>query len=117
MANPLACRVASASIDLLRRTPWRRRVAEIEEGLREGLAPCAELPSVAEVRVLGAIGVVEMKEPVDLRRLTPAFVAEGVWLRPFGRLVYTMPPYVIGPEDLAGLTAAVRRVLAREASR
>jgi adenosylmethionine-8-amino-7-oxononanoate aminotransferase len=111
MANPLACAVATASIDLLCESDWQGRVRAIERQLREELAPCAALATVREVRVLGAIGVVEMHEPVDLRVLTPRFVEAGIWLRPFGRLVYTMPPYVIAPADLSVLTGALRRVL------
>ncbi|HHB13135.1 MAG TPA: adenosylmethionine--8-amino-7-oxononanoate transaminase [Chromatiales bacterium] len=111
MANPLACRVACASIDLLLQQPWRERVLRIESGLKSGLAPCADLPGVEDVRVLGAIGVVELREPVDLRVLVPRLVERGVWLRPFGRLVYTMPPYVIGDAELDRLTAAVTDVL------
>jgi adenosylmethionine-8-amino-7-oxononanoate aminotransferase len=113
MANPLACAVALASIDLLLSSPWQARVAGIEQGLRRGLAPCAALPHVADVRVLGAIGVVELKAPVDMRRVQPMFVEQGVWVRPFGRLVYLMPPFVIGEEDLAVLTRALCAVVGR----
>ena len=111
MANPLACAVANASVSLLLDSPWQERVQAIQRGLEEGLAPCADLPGVAEVRVLGAIGVVEMEEPVAMDRVQPALVEAGVWVRPFGRLVYLMPPYVIGPEDLDFLCRAVHRVL------
>ena len=111
MANPLACAAATASIDLLLEGDWQTRVRGIQQQLRVELAPCAALPAVREVRVLGAIGVVEMHDPVDLRRLTPRFVEAGIWLRPFGRLVYMMPPYVIEPAELSALTDAVRRVL------
>jgi adenosylmethionine-8-amino-7-oxononanoate aminotransferase len=111
MANPLACAVSLASIDLLLDSPWREKVAAIERGLRAGLAPCAELDHVAEVRVLGAIGVVELTHPVDMRRVQPLFVEQGVWVRPFGRLVYLMPPFVIEAADLAALTAAVCTVV------
>ncbi|MBF0255949.1 MAG: adenosylmethionine--8-amino-7-oxononanoate transaminase [Gammaproteobacteria bacterium] len=112
MANPLACAVANASIDLLLESPWQQRVARIQEGLQQGLAPCAELDGVAEVRVLGGIGVVEMKQAVNMRRIQPAFVEAGVWVRPFGKLVYLMPPLVMDEADLAQLTAAVCRVVA-----
>lgn len=111
MANPLACTVAVASIDLLCESDWQDRVWAIERQLCAELAACAKLPGVRDVRVLGAIGVVEMRDPVDLRRLTPRFVEAGIWLRPFGRLVYMMPPYVISPAELSALTDAVRRVL------
>lgn len=111
MANPLACAVAVASVDLLLEHDWQARVRGIEQQLRAELAPCAALAAVREVRVLGAIGVVEMHDPVNLRRLTPRFVEAGVWLRPFGRMVYTMPAYAIEPADLSVVTSAVRRVL------
>lgn len=111
MANPLACAVAAASIDLLLAYDWQARVRSIESQMRTELAPCAALATVREVRVLGAIGIVEMHAPVDLRALTARFVEAGVWLRPFGRLVYMMPPYVIDPADLSVLTGAVRHVL------
>jgi adenosylmethionine-8-amino-7-oxononanoate aminotransferase len=112
MANPLACAAALCSIRLLLESPWQERIAALEQGLRDGLAPCATLPQVREVRVLGAIGVVEMIAPIDLREMQPRFVQAGVWVRPFGRLVYLMPPYIIGRDDLATLTAAVCRVVA-----
>ena len=111
MANPLACAVANESIALLFENDWQAQVRRIEQGLRSGLAPCADLPSVADVRVLGAIGVVELEQPVDMARIQPAFVEAGVWVRPFGRLVYLMPPYVIDDEDLARLCRAVFQVL------
>jgi adenosylmethionine-8-amino-7-oxononanoate aminotransferase len=113
MANPLACAVSLASIELLLDSPWQDRVTTIEQGLREGLAGCAAMEHVAEVRVLGAIGVVELIKPVDMRRVQPLFVEQGVWIRPFGRLVYVMPPFVIEQDDLALLTRAVRRVVGR----
>jgi adenosylmethionine-8-amino-7-oxononanoate aminotransferase len=112
MANPLACAAAGASLDLLETEPWRDRVRAIERQLREELEPCRRLPGVADVRVLGAIGVVELAEPVEMQTVQPAFVDHGVWIRPFGRLVYTMPPFTIGPEDLGRITAAIGAVLA-----
>ncbi len=107
MANPLACSVACASIDLLLGGDWAAQVGRIEAGLREGLSPGRALRAVADVRVLGAIGVVELRRPVDLRAVTPRLVARGVWLRPFGRLLYTMPPYVIEAAELERLTHAM----------
>jgi len=111
MANPLACAVAVASIDLLRDSDWQVRVQDMDRQMRVELAPCATLATVREVRVLGAIGVVEMHEPLDLHVWTPRFIEAGIWLRPFGRLVYMMPPYVMNSADLSILTGALRRVL------
>ncbi|HEY7830986.1 MAG TPA: adenosylmethionine--8-amino-7-oxononanoate transaminase [Solirubrobacteraceae bacterium] len=107
MANPLACAVALASLDLLQREGWREQVARIELGLRRGLAPARDLPGVADVRVLGGIGVVQLDHEVDVGAVTVAAVECGVWLRPFRDLIYTMPPYVIGDEDLARVAGAV----------
>ncbi len=107
MANPLACAVALASLDLLATGEWRAQVARIEEGLRRGLQPARDLPGVADVRVLGAIGVVQLDREVDIPAATAAAVERGVWLRPFGDLVYTMPPYVTEDDDLATVTDAV----------
>lgn len=106
MGNPLACAVALASLRLLEEEDWRTRVQTLEKGLRQGLAPCADLPGVADVRVLGGIGVVETTEPVPVARLQAFFVEHGVWIRPFGRLIYLMPPYVTPTEDLARLCEA-----------
>jgi adenosylmethionine---8-amino-7-oxononanoate aminotransferase len=107
MANPLACSVALASLDLLADGGWCARVAAIEEGLRLGLDPARELSGVADVRVLGAIGVVQMRQEVDIAAVTAVAVERGVWLRPFRDLIYTMPPYVIAKNDLASVTTAV----------
>jgi adenosylmethionine-8-amino-7-oxononanoate aminotransferase len=112
MANPLACAVALASIELLTERDWRAEVARIEAGLRGGLAPAAELPGVREVRVQGAIGVVQLAHPVDVAAATTAAVERGVWLRPFRDLVYTMPPYTIDDADLAHVCAALRAAAA-----
>ncbi|MFF9286299.1 adenosylmethionine--8-amino-7-oxononanoate transaminase [Streptomyces griseosporeus] len=107
MGNPLAASVACASIGLLLAQDWRGEVERIESGLRAGLAEAASLPGVKDVRVLGAIGVVQLDHPVDMRAATRAAVREGVWLRPFRDLVYTMPPYVTGDEDVARIARAV----------
>jgi adenosylmethionine---8-amino-7-oxononanoate aminotransferase len=107
MANPLACSVALASLDLLADGAWRASVQRIERGLREGLAPARELPGVSDVRVLGAIGVVQMDGEVDIAAATAAALERGVWLRPFRDLVYAMPPYVIEDADLATLGEAL----------
>ncbi|TDW87771.1 adenosylmethionine-8-amino-7-oxononanoate aminotransferase [Kribbella pratensis] len=107
MANPLACSVALASIDLLLSQDWASRVAAISAGLSAGLAPAAELPAVKDVRVLGAVGVVQLGGPVDLPRLTEAALRRGVWVRPFRDLVYTMPPYVCTDADIATIGAAI----------
>jgi adenosylmethionine-8-amino-7-oxononanoate aminotransferase len=107
MANPLACSVALASIELLEERNWRAEVARIEAGLRAGLAPAAALPGVDDIRVHGAIGVVQLTREVDVADATAAAVERGVWLRPFRNLVYAMPPYVIGDEDLASVADAI----------
>ncbi len=111
MANPLACAVANASIDLLLSSNWSARVAAIESQLKQELEPCRGSDKVEDVRVLGAIGVVELKAPIDLATATAQFVRRGVWVRPFGRLVYAMPPYVIGHDDLSRVTGAVVEVV------
>jgi adenosylmethionine---8-amino-7-oxononanoate aminotransferase len=107
MANPLACALANASIDLLLGQPWAENIARIETELRAGLAACRGARTVADVRVLGAIGVVEMKEPVDVAAAQQHFVAQGVWIRPFAKLVYVMPPYIATSAELAQLCAAM----------
>ncbi|MFD5511493.1 adenosylmethionine--8-amino-7-oxononanoate transaminase [Streptomyces sp. NPDC059761] len=107
MGNPLATAVALASIDLLLGQDWQREVKRIEAGLLEGLAPARELPGVRDVRVLGAIGVVQLTHEVDVAAATRAAVREGVWVRPFRDLVYVMPPFVTGDADLARICRAV----------
>ncbi|MFK0253613.1 adenosylmethionine--8-amino-7-oxononanoate transaminase [Streptomyces sp. NPDC090445] len=107
MGNPLATAVALASVELLLGQDWQREVKRIEAGLLEGLAPARELPGVRDVRVLGAIGVVQLDHEVDMAAATAAAVREGVWLRPFRDLVYTMPPFVTGDADVARICRAV----------
>ncbi|MFD4630972.1 adenosylmethionine--8-amino-7-oxononanoate transaminase [Streptomyces sp. NPDC058284] len=107
MGNPLAAAVAGASIDLLLGQDWQTEVKRVESGLRDGLAEAAGLPSVREVRVLGAIGVVQLDHPVDMAAATRAAVREGVWVRPFRDLIYTMPPFVTGDDDVARIARAV----------
>ncbi|MFI0221999.1 adenosylmethionine--8-amino-7-oxononanoate transaminase [Streptomyces lydicus] len=107
MGNPLAAAVADASIGLLLSQDWAREVRRIESGLTEALAPAGELPGVRDVRVLGAIGVIQLDHPVDLAAATRAALREGVWLRPFRDLIYTMPPYITGDDDVARIGAAV----------
>jgi adenosylmethionine---8-amino-7-oxononanoate aminotransferase len=116
MANPLACHVACASLGLLLESDWQRQVLRIGRLLEQGLGPCRDLAGVQNVRVLGAIGVVEMKEVVAMAKMQAAFVERGVWVRPFGRLVYVMPPYCMVDEDLHSLTTAMVEVLALEGS-
>jgi adenosylmethionine-8-amino-7-oxononanoate aminotransferase len=114
MANALACAVSVASVELLIGQDWRGVVADIEAGLKAGLAPAAALPGVADVRVLGAIGVIEMEQPVDMRVATQTALEHGLWLRPFRNLVYAMPPFVCTPDEVAQIGAgmvAVTRAL------
>lgn len=110
MANPLACAVAKASAELLLNYDWQADVKRIESGLRTGLLPCADAPKVAAVRVLGAVGAVEMCETPDRERVRKTCLEMGVWLRPFGKVLYLMPPFIISDHELETLTAAVRRL-------
>jgi adenosylmethionine-8-amino-7-oxononanoate aminotransferase len=116
MANPLACAAANASLDLFEREPRLAQVAAIETQLRSELEPCRALDGIADVRVKGAIGAVEMAGPVALDAMRRRFAELGVWVRPFGRVVYLMPPFVVGSSDLSVLTSAVRQVLAERAA-
>ena len=111
MANPLACSVALASLQLLQREPTLERVARIEAQLKQELAPASAFAGVTEVRVLGTIGVIELDEPVDMAFMQRRFVELGIWVRPFGRLCYIMPPYIIQPDDLSRLTAGLLTVV------
>lgn len=111
MANPLACAVACSSLRLLISSPWQENIERIERQLRIGLLPCLKMEGVFDVRVLGGIGVVELTNGVDMAIIQERFVERGVWIRPFGKLVYVMPPYIIDDHDLGLLTSAIRDVL------
>jgi adenosylmethionine-8-amino-7-oxononanoate aminotransferase len=112
MANPLACRVGVESIDLLLESPWQERVSNIELQLKKELEACRNLSVVEDVRCIGAIGVVETTIPVEMPWMQEQFVENGVWIRPFGKLVYIMPPYIIESDELSQLTGAIFKVLA-----
>jgi len=116
MANALACAAANASLDLFESEPRLAQVAAIEAQLREELAPCRELAGVADVRIKGAIGAVELTGKIDLDALRRRFAELGVWVRPFGKVVYLMPPFIIAADDLTTLTSAVRGVLTERAT-
>ncbi|PIE74207.1 MAG: adenosylmethionine--8-amino-7-oxononanoate transaminase [Deltaproteobacteria bacterium] len=107
MGNPLACAVAKTAIDSLRHADWQSNVQNIEQWLTEGLMPCRELATVADVRVLGAIGVVEMSEAVDMQSVQAHFIRQGVWLRPFGKLIYTMPHFNFDKADIEKICGAI----------
>ena len=107
MANPLACTAALTSLKILLESPWQSEISRIEKQLVAGLEPCQALDVVEDVRVLGAIGVVELVNPVDMATVQSLFVEAGVWIRPFGKLVYLMPPFIIQNDDLEKLTTSI----------
>lgn len=111
MGNPLACAVANASLNILKRNEWQQQVANIEAIFKQQLLPLKTHPRVHNVRVLGAIGVVEATENVDMAEIQKRFVELGVWIRPFGKLIYVMPPFVIDIEQLTLLLKAISTVL------
>lgn len=111
MANPLACAAANASIKLLLESDWQAKILQIENWLSKSLEKCSTLDTVKDVRILGAIGVVECHENVDMRNIQPAFVEKGVWIRPFGKLVYLMPPYIINKTDTEQLCNVIYEIL------
>lgn len=113
MANPLACTAALTSIRLLLESNWQENINRIQQGLEQGLLPCKDLSHVNDVRILGAIGVVELNEPVDMKCIVPQFVDAGVWVRPFGKLVYVMPPYIIDDDDLKFLTNTMVKIISK----
>lgn len=114
MANPLACAIANASIDLLLDSPWQDRIARISAICTEQLQPCQDWQGVADVRVKGGIAVLELEQAVNMASITKRFVDKGAWIRPFGKLVYIMPPYVINHEELNGLLKAMTEAVAEE---
>jgi adenosylmethionine-8-amino-7-oxononanoate aminotransferase len=114
MGNPLACSIANASIDLLLASDWQANIQRIEAILREELSHAASLTSVVNVRCLGAIGVIELKDNVDMTSIQARFISKGIWMRPFGKLVYTMPPYIISDQDLTQLCRSIVAAVTEE---
>jgi len=112
MGNPLACATALASVRLLLESPWQDRVKNIETLLQQGLSPCQQYEHVKEIRVLGAIGVIELHQAINMQSLQPKFVEAGVWVRPFNKLIYLMPPFIITDQELDQLITAVVKVVA-----
>jgi adenosylmethionine-8-amino-7-oxononanoate aminotransferase len=111
MANHLACSAGLASLKILLNSPWQRRIKHIEQLLKTGLEPCRQYQQVKDVRVLGAIGVVELHKAVNIKQIQPQFVEAGVWIRPFNHLIYLMPPYIIGDDDLNLLTHSICNIV------
>ncbi len=114
MANPLACAIANASIDLLLASPWQERIQRMELAFAKHLHPCQAWDGVAQVRYKGGIGVMELAEPVRMESITRRFVDKGVWIRPFGKLVYVMPPFIISQAELDTLLSAMTAAVAEE---
>lgn len=114
MANPLACSVANANLKLLLNTDWQSNIQRIEHILQKVLSVCETFPTVSDVRVIGAIGVIEMQQPVHMESIQKEFVKAGIWVRPFGKLIYIMPPYIISDDDLHELCTSMIKVIAQQ---
>src|SRR5699024_9987248 len=111
MANPLACQVAQTSMALMQKNNWQSCVKQIEKWLWQGLQDCEQFPEVKAVRVLGAIGVVELKQAVNRTHLQHYFLTQGTWIRPLQNLIYLMPPYIANADDIAHLTRVIYQAL------